>query len=166
MIILPLFYENRFITNFKNKTELLNSLFDKQCTVINNGSSLQLELSLKTNNFLSNITFSSNEILKIIQNLDSDKAHGHQRISIRMLKICRPSIFKRLEIIFDQCLEGRIFPIEWKKVKVVLVHEKMTNNLWELLVDLTSSNMWKKYLNEMFNNMFHFFITNQHISTN
>ena len=79
-IILPLFYENRFITDFEKKTELFNSFFAKQCTVINNGSSLPSELLLKTDRFLSNITFPSDDILKIIQNLDSEKVHDFDRI--------------------------------------------------------------------------------------
>ena len=96
------------------------------CAVINNGSSLPSELLLKTDKFLSNITFFSDDILKIIQNLDSEKAHGHDRISIQMLKICRPSTCKPLEII---CLESEIFPLEWKNANVFQVHKKMTNNL-------------------------------------
>ena len=96
--------------------------------LINNGSSLPSELLLKTDKFLSNITSSSDGILKIIQNLDSEKAHGFDRISIRMLKICGPSICKPLEIIFKSCLESEIFPLEWKKTNVP-VHKKMTNNL-------------------------------------
>ena len=79
---------------------------------------------LKTDKFLSNITFSSNAIQKIIQNLDSEKAHGHDRISVRMLKICRPSICKPFEIIFKSCLESGMFPLGWKKANIVLVHEK------------------------------------------
>ena len=79
-IIPPLFYENRLITDFEKKTELFNSFFAKQCTVINNGSSLTSELLLKTDRFLSNTTFSSDDILKIIQNLDSEKVHGFDGI--------------------------------------------------------------------------------------
>ena len=86
-IVPPLFYENRFVADFKKKAELFNSFFSKQCTVINNTSSLPSELLLKTDKFLSNINFSSVDILKAIQNLDSEKAHGHDRTSIRML-IC------------------------------------------------------------------------------
>ena len=128
-IIPPLFYENRFVPDFKKKAKLFNSFFAKQWTVINDGSSLPSELLLKTDKFLSNITFSSDDILKIIQNLDSEKAHGFDRISIRMLKICGPSICKPLEFIFKSCLESGIFPLEWKKANVVPVHKKMTDNL-------------------------------------
>ena len=89
-IIPPLFYENSFVTDFTKKTELFNSFFAKQCTVINKGSSLPSELLLKTDKFWFNMTFSSDDILKVVQNLDSEKAHGHNRKSIQMLKICGP----------------------------------------------------------------------------
>ena len=99
------------------------------CPVINNGSCLPPELLLKTDKFLSNIKFSSDDILKIIQNLDSEKAHDHDRISIQMLKTCGTSICKPSEIIFRSCLESGVFPMEWKKTNVVPVHKKMTNHL-------------------------------------
>ena len=85
-----MFYENRFVTDFKKKTELFNSFFTKQCTGFNNGSSLPSELLRKTVMLLSNITFPSDDILKMIQKLDSEKADGYDRISIGMLKTCGP----------------------------------------------------------------------------
>ena len=119
-----MFYENRFATDFKKKAELFNSFFAKQCTVINNGSSLPSGLLLKIDKFLCNVTFSSDEILRIIQNLDSEKTHSHERISIQILKICGPSTCKPLGIIFKSCLESGIFLLEWKKASVVPVHKK------------------------------------------
>ena len=38
------------------------------------------------------ISFSNNDILKINRNLDPNKAHGHNMISIRMVRICDDSI--------------------------------------------------------------------------
>ena len=119
-----MFYETRFVTDFTKKAELFNPFFAKQCTIINNGSSLPSELLLKTDQFLSNITFSSDDMLKITKNLDPEKAHGQDRISIQMLKICGPSICKPHEIIFKSCLENEIFPFELKKANVVPVHKK------------------------------------------
>ena len=52
------------------------------------------------NNRISSVTFSQDNIAKIIQNLNSDRAHGHDNISIRMLKACAPAILKPLDIIF------------------------------------------------------------------
>ena len=62
-------------------------------------------------------------ILQIIRNLDSNKAHRYDIISISMLKFCGDSIRKPLEIIFKTCLRNGSFPLEWKKVKVVPIHE-------------------------------------------
>ena len=122
--ILPLLYQNRFVTDSKKQAELFNSFFAKQYTAINNGSSLSSELLLKTDKYLFNITYSSDDILKIIQNIDSRKVHGYDRISIRMLKICGPSICTPLEINFKSCLENGVFPLEWKKTNIVPVHQK------------------------------------------
>ena len=67
------------------------------------------------NNRLSCVTFYQNHISKIIQNLDLGKTHGHNNISIRLLKICGPSILKPLVTIFkqyvDTCVDKRCFPM-------------------------------------------------------
>ena len=41
-----------------------------------------------------------------------------------MLKLCGKSICKPLGLIFQSCIKQEKFRIEWKKVKVVPVHEK------------------------------------------
>ena len=48
----------------------------------------------------------------MIQNLDPNKVHGHDQISVRMLKICDSSIYKQLECIFRECLNTGLFPLE------------------------------------------------------
>ena len=54
--------------------------------------------------------FSEDDIAKIIQNLDPNKAHGHDQISIRELKISGKTICKPLEYIYCDCLSTGIFP--------------------------------------------------------
>ena len=60
---------------------------------------LPSQLTLLTENSLANCHFSKKDILQIIRNPDS-KAHGHDLISIRMLKLCGNSVCQSLEIIF------------------------------------------------------------------
>ena len=120
-LIPPLFHENKFVTE---KGELFNSFFAKQCSLIKNSSKLPSHLHYLTDNRLSSVRFSQDGIAKIIQNLDPNKAHGHDNISIRMLKICGSSIYKPLEIIFKQGIETGFFPSEWKKANVVPIHKK------------------------------------------
>ena len=62
----------------------------------------------------------------IIQNLDPNKAHGHDNISISLLKVCGPSIYavNALKNAFSQCLKTGVFPSEWKKGNIVPIHKK------------------------------------------
>ena len=109
----PLKHQNKYVTDFKEKAEIFNSFFVEQCSLMNNSSKRPLIFLKRTDKFISSISFSSNDIARIIQDLDPNKAHDHDMISIRMLKICSESISKPLEIILEK----------WKKANVVPVHK-------------------------------------------
>ena len=95
----------------------------KQCSLISNSSELPLNLHYTTEKRLNTLNFSSNDIEKIIQNLDPNKAHDHDKISIRIIKICSKSICKPLQLIFSQCIDTGSFPLEWKKANVAPFHK-------------------------------------------
>ena len=78
-------------------------------------SELPTSLSYQTNKRLSSVTFSAEDIGKIIEGLDHNKAHGHDNISILMLKICDDTMCKLLEMIYSQAFTSGSFPSEWKK---------------------------------------------------
>ena len=65
-----------------------------------------------TNEKLSDIVFNSKDTGKVISGLDPNKAHGHDIISIRMLKMCAESIHELLEHIFRASLNDERFPSE------------------------------------------------------
>ena len=95
--------------------------------MINNSSELPYNLHYTTENCLDTLNFSKDDIEKIIQNLDSNKVHGHDKMSIRMIKIYGKSICKHLQFIFHQCIDTGSFSLEWKielKGNVVPVHTK------------------------------------------
>ena len=123
--ISPLLHNGKFIMDFKEKTELFNDFFSKQCSFVNNNSKLPSVLIKTCKSFLS-VEFSTNDILNIIRNLNPNKAHGHNVISIQMLKICDEQVCKPLGIIFRSCLENGKFSSEWKKANVVPVLKKKT----------------------------------------
>ena len=95
----PLFHQNRYITKCKDKAELFNNFFANHYSLINHSSVLPSLLFKQTENVISSIDFGSNDIAKIIDNLDPNKAHGHDMISIRMFKLCSDSINKPLQLI-------------------------------------------------------------------
>ena len=45
----PFFHDNKFITDFQEKSELFNSFFSKQCSTIDNSSELLSNLAYHTN---------------------------------------------------------------------------------------------------------------------
>ena len=63
----PIFHKNRFVINFKEKAELFNSFFAKQCSIIGNGSEISSLLHPKADKSLSNITFTEKDIEKVMQ---------------------------------------------------------------------------------------------------
>ena len=81
-----LFHNGKFILDFKENAEFFNDFLTRQCSFVNNNSKLPLILTKKKCKSLSTVEFSKNDIVKIIRNLNSNKAHGHNMISIQMLK--------------------------------------------------------------------------------
>ena len=113
LVISPQFQNNKFISNFK-KSELFNEHFSKQCSLIQNRSTIPSVFTPLTNKSLSVFQFTSIDIKNIINKLDTNKAHRHDMIRIRMIKLCVESIYKPLEMIFKSCLNQGTFPAEWK----------------------------------------------------
>ena len=75
-------------------------------------------LKFLTEHPLTSCEFYETEILQIINNQNSNKAHGHDMISIRLLKLCGKAICRPLNIIFKTFLNTGMFPSEWKKGNV------------------------------------------------
>ena len=113
-IIPPLYHKNEFVIDINKKIELFNSFFADQCSLISNSSELPSKLEYLIQSRLSSITFYTDDIAKMIQNLDPNKAHGHDQISIRM-----PSL-----IIFNQYLKKGTFPNAWKKAMLFRLQKR------------------------------------------
>ena len=91
------------ITDLKDKCQLFNCYFLEQCNygkilvlcpihVSNKLITFQIPLFFQKNIYISIYIY----IYQIIKNLDPNKAHGHDMISIRMIKLCGISICKPL----------------------------------------------------------------------
>ena len=129
----PEFHHFFTITNLsltsKRRAKSLTPSFAKQCSLIDNGSTLPSFFPLITEKSLSDVDFSVEDIKNITNKFDANKAHDDDMISIRMLKLCDKSICKPLSIIFKSCLTQGIFPSEWKKANVVPIHKKTTSSV-------------------------------------
>ena len=160
--IRPLFHNDKFISSFRDKAELFNIFFAKQCTVINNAST----------------PVTRADIAKIMKNLDPSKGHGHDTISIRMLKLYGDSVLIPLELIFKSCLEIVRFAENGKKANVILVHKKAEKQSLENYCPISLLPICEKYLKtitkckyknkniKIYNKMFEYFIEKDLISHN
>ena len=81
-------------------------------------------MNYKNDNRLLTGNFSIDDIAKILQHLDPNKAYDYDKISIRMLQLCGYSICKPLELIFKQSMKSGSFPSEWKKGNIFPIHKK------------------------------------------
>ena len=166
-LIPPLFHENRFITDFKEKAEPLNSFFAKQCSLIRNDSELPTSLTFNTDNRLSTVSFSHKDVDKSIQNSNPNKAQDHDNISIRMLKICGSTIYRPLEIIFKEALSTGLFPSEWKKRNIVPIYKKGDKQVLKNYRPVSLLPICGKVFERLiFNEMFSFLLENNLVSPN
>ena len=52
----------------------------------------------------SSFNISSEVTFQLIKTLDPNKAHGHDKTSVKMLKLCAPSLCKPVTLLFENCL--------------------------------------------------------------
>ena len=105
----PLLFNSAFVTDFQEKTNIFSSAFAKRCTLISNKSVLPSELMYMTEERIHSITFIKSDVIKIIRALDVNKAHGHDKISLRMIKLCTNSVADPLTLIFQNSLVAGTF---------------------------------------------------------
>ena len=58
----PLKHRNKYVTDFKEKAEISNSFFDKQCSLMNNSSKIHSIILKRADKFISSISFSINNL--------------------------------------------------------------------------------------------------------
>ena len=161
----PLFHNNRFVPDFMEKAELFNSFFTKQCSINKKDSKLPPRLHFLTDKRLSTVKLVNTDILRIIQDLNRNKAHGPDKINIQMLKICGNSLYRPLELIFNDCLANGIYPFGWNKGNIVPVYKEndkqRLNNYRPISLLPICSKIFER---SIFNEMFGFLIENDLIS--
>ena len=127
-IIPPLIENDIFVLDFAAKAEIFNDYFIQQCTTIDTGSELP-STSIPNTSLLNGFSISDEKILNIIRSLDSNKAHGWDDISVRMIKMCDDILLLPLRLIFESCMSQGVFPQVWKQANVVPIHKKNSKSL-------------------------------------
>ena len=130
LLIPPLLVDNKLVTDMKTKANIFNDFFAEQCTPLKNNNVLPINQKILTHSRLVSLDFNEDEILKIIIALNIHKAHGHDDISIRMIKICNKSLLKSLVLLFQNSNKLSCYPDIWK-IKGLMLYlyiKRMINN--------------------------------------
>ena len=103
--IIPLSLVNNRKSDFKIKATYFDSFFASNCIPLVNNSIIPNLLKYVSTARLSAFCF----ILKPINALNINKAHGHDDKSIWMIKLCNKSVVKSLLMISKNCLNTSTF---------------------------------------------------------
>ena len=76
------------LADFQEKANIFNYFFAKQCSPIPSSSALSEKMSYMTKDRIKRICFGKSDVVKLIKVLYISKAHGHDGISVAMIKIC------------------------------------------------------------------------------
>ena len=157
-LIPPLLVDDKFVTDIQMKANIFNKFFAEQCTPLNNNSSLPVNQIFSTQSNLMSLDFNESELLEIIRALNINKAHGHDDISIRMIRICDKSLIKPLMLIFKKSIRSSCYPDFRKKSNIIPVHKKndkrLVNNYSPIsLLPVFGKNFEKIIFNRIYNHL-------------
>ena len=142
--------DDKFVTDIQTKTNIFNKFFADHCQPLNNASDLPTNQIFLTQSRLGSLDLNEGELLQIVRALNINNTHGHDDISIRMIKICDKSLLKPLILLFRNSIK---YPDIWQKSNIIPVHKKMRNN-WlkttaqfptKMLINADTKNLLKKY---------------------
>ena len=88
-----------------------------------NDSSLPSSFEFYSQSKFSSLNIIEDNILKIGRAPNIDKAHGHNEISVSMIKICDEALVKPLSLIYKNCIDTGVFPDIWKKSNIAPVYK-------------------------------------------
>ena len=147
-LIPPLLVNNKIVPDFTKKKNIFNDSLVTQCTPLTNSSVLPSTISFKNHSILNSISFEKKDFLKTIRNLNVSKAHGHDDISLRMLKTCDSEVDELLPLIYKNCIDFAIFLDTWKRSHIIPSYKKIIvfNNIILLTITVLFffiTNLWQ-----------------------
>ena len=116
---------------------------------------------------MSSLDFNEDEILRITRALNIHKAHGHDNISIRMIKICDKLLLKLLIILFQNSSKSSYCPDIWKKSNIIPGQEKEWKSISKKLPNNISFTYFGKLFEKIiFNKIYNFLLQEELINPN
>ena len=124
-VIPALLINNKLEADFKIKANYFNSFFTSKCTPLINNNTVPNSIQCVSTARLFSFYFSEKVILKILNDLNINKAHGHYHLawSIGMIRLCSKSVVKSLSM-FKNCIDTSTFPDIWKRSHIIAIHNK------------------------------------------
>ena len=93
-MIPPIFIGNKLESEYKLKANHFNKSFASKSTPMNNDSSLPSSIEFYSKSRPYSFNNIEDNILEIVRAFNTNKAHGHNEISVRMTKICDKALVK------------------------------------------------------------------------
>ena len=99
--------------------------------------------------------------------LNINKAHGHDDISIKMIKICDKSLVKPLTLLFNYSIKNSCYLDIWKKSNIVPVHKKNDKRLVNNYPPVSLLPIFGKIFEKnIFNRMYNFLLNKNLLNPN
>ena len=100
--------------------------------------------------------------MSIIKSLNSNKSHGWDKLSIKMIKMCDKTLVYPLKLICKASIQEGVFADCWKKANVVPIHKKESKNLLKNCRPINLLQIFgKTYVRIIFKELFNYFHQNQ-----
>ena len=90
--------------------------------------------------------------------LNINKTHGHDEISIRMIKICDEALVKPLSLIYKNCIDTGVFPDIWKKSNIVPVYKRGDKQIIDNYIPISLLPICGKILEKILLNLIYEFL--------
>ena len=162
----PILYNNNFVVEAEAKCKIFNDLFKNNCNTTSTTSTLP-PLFKVTPLSLNRVDFTEDNVTEHIRRLNHNKAHGHDNIPIRILKLFDKSISKPLYSIYRKCVSHGYFPQKWKMANVIPIHKKNEKNLANNYRPISLLPICGKIFEKLiFENLYQYIFSNNFISDN
>ena len=121
-IVPPVLINNKLQSEFKIKAKCCDCFFASKCTPLVNSIIVPNSPHYVSTARHCSFCFNEGVILKMIKVLSINKAHGHDDISVWIIKQCSKFLVKPLFMIFKNCIDTGTFRDTWKRSSIIPVH--------------------------------------------